>query len=156
MFEVNVTSKYRPDIDGLRALAVSLILLFHIDYSSLQGGYIGVDFFFVISGFLITSILLKTKGSFKTMYINFLARRSLRIFPLYYFAILIFVIIGHPVVLENIGYLLTYTFNYRYPLITQANPLGHFWSLSVEEQYYLFWPIIVLALRHHIKILVFA
>jgi peptidoglycan/LPS O-acetylase OafA/YrhL len=150
--------QYYQKIDGLRCIAIIAVMIHHIAsiFSTyIDWGYFGVDLFFVISGFLITSILLKTKGSFKTTYINFLARRSLRIFPLYYFAILVFVIIGHPVVLENIGYLLTYTFNYRYPLITQANPLGHFWSLSVEEQYYLFWPIIVLALRHHIKILVF-
>jgi len=149
---------YYQKIDGLRCIAITAVMIHHIAsiFSTyIDWGYFGVDLFFVISGFLITSILLKTKGSFKKVYINFLARRSLRIFPLYYFAILIFVIIGHPVVLENVGYLLTYTFNYRYPLITQANPLAHFWSLSVEEQYYLFWPIIVLALRNHIKILVF-
>lgn len=124
------------------------ILSTYIDW-----GYFGVDLFFVISGFLITLILLETKGSFKSAYGNFLARRSLRIFPLYYFALLILVLLGHPVVLQEIGYLLTYSFNYRYPMIHETNPVRHFWSLGVEEQYYLFWPFIVLGFKDRLNVL---
>lgn len=147
---------YYKKIDGLRCMAISAVLVHHIAsiFSSyIDLGYFGVDLFFVISGFLITLILLKSSGTFKVSYCRFLARRTLRIFPLYYFAILVLVIVGNPGVLDNIKYFLTYTFNYRYPFITQPNPLGHFWSLSVEEQYYLFWPIIVLALRRWFNIL---
>ena len=148
--------KYFEKIDGLRFIAISAVLVHHIAgvFSAyIDWGYFGVDLFFVISGFLITLILLKSKGSFKKVYGNFLARRSLRIFPLYYFALAILVVIGHPIVLENIGYLLTYTFNYKFPFISEDNPVGHFWSLCVEEQYYLFWPFIVLGLKKHLNIL---
>lgn len=148
---------YYPKIDGLRFIAIVAVLLHHlasIFSTYIDLGYFGVDLFFVISGFLITSILLETKENFKLTYLNFLARRSLRIFPLYYFALLLLVIIGHPVVLREIGYLLSYTFNYRFPLIEEANPVGHFWSLAVEEQYYLFWPIIILGLKNHLKVLI--
>ncbi len=148
---------YYEKIDGLRCVAISAVMVHHmagILSTYIDWGYFGVDLFFVISGFLITLILLKTKGSFKAAYGKFLARRSLRIFPLYYFALLILVLIGHPVVLKEIGYLLTYTFNYKYPMIQEANPVGHFWSLGVEEQYYLFWPFIVLGFKNRLKVLI--
>jgi peptidoglycan/LPS O-acetylase OafA/YrhL len=148
--------KYFEKIDGLRCIAISAVLVHHITgiFSTyIDWGYFGVDLFFIISGFLITLILLKSKGAFKKVYGNFLARRSLRIFPLYYFALALLFIIGHPVVREHIGYLVSYTFNYKYPFITEGNPIGHFWSLCVEEQYYLFWPIIVLGLKQHLNIL---
>lgn len=141
---------YYQKIDGLRCLAIIAVMVHHmagILSTYVDWGYFGVDLFFVISGFLITLILLKTKGSFKAAYGKFLARRSLRIFPLYYFALLILVLIGHPLVLQELGYLLTYTYNYRYPMISEASPVGHFWSLGVEEQYYLFWPFIVLGFK---------
>jgi peptidoglycan/LPS O-acetylase OafA/YrhL len=147
---------YYQKIDGLRSVAIAAVMLHHIAgiFSTyLDWGYFGVDLFFVISGFLITTILLNSKGSFKNSYANFLARRSIRIFPLYYFALLILYILGNPVVLKEIGYLLSYTFNYRYPFIEEANPVDHFWSLGVEEQYYLFWPLLVLSLRKSIILL---
>jgi peptidoglycan/LPS O-acetylase OafA/YrhL len=146
--------QYFQKIDGLRFIAISVVFVHHIAsiFSTyIDWGYFGVDLFFVISGFLITLILLKSKGKFKKVYGNFLARRCLRIFPLYYFALAILIIIGHPVVRENIGYLLSYTFNYKFPFITEDNPVGHFWSLCVEEQYYLFWPFIVLGLRKQLN-----
>lgn len=147
---------FYPKIDGLRFIAISAVLVHHmagIFSTYVDWGYFGVDLFFVISGFLITLILLKSSGNFRASYGRFLARRTLRIFPLYYAVILLLFIVGNSAVLDNITHLLTYTFNYRYPFVTQSNPLGHFWSLSVEEQYYLFWPIIVLALRNYINIL---
>lgn len=150
--------KYFEKIDGLRFIAIAAVMVHHIAsiFSTyIDWGYFGVDLFFIISGFLITLILLNAKGSFKSTYGRFLARRSLRIFPLYYFVIFILVLLGQPVVLQEIGYLLTYTFNYRYPMITEANPVGHFWSLGVEEQYYFFWPFIVLGLKNRQKVLIF-
>jgi peptidoglycan/LPS O-acetylase OafA/YrhL len=144
-------------IDGLRCLAIVAVMVHHIAsiFSTyIDWGYFGVDLFFIISGFLITLILIRAKGSFKSSLGRFLARRSLRIFPLYYLVLLILAIIGHPVVIREIGYLLTYTFNYRYPSIQEGNPVGHFWSLGVEEQYYLFWPFIVLGLKKNMKLLI--
>lgn len=148
---------YYEKIDGLRCVAISAVMVHHmagILSTHIDWGYFGVDLFFVISGFLITLILLNTKGSFSTVYGKFLARRSLRIFPLYYFALFLLVLTGNPVVLQEIGYLLTYTFNYRFPMIKEANPVGHFWSLGVEEQYYLFWPFIVLGFKNRLKVLI--
>lgn len=148
---------YYPKIDGLRFIAIAAVMVHHIAniFSTfIDWGYFGVDLFFVISGFLITSILLKSTGTFKSTYGNFLARRSLRIFPLYYFTLTILILIGHPVVWGEMGYLLTYTFNYRFPHIELANPVGHFWSLSVEEQFYLFWPFMVLGFKNRPKLLI--
>ncbi len=118
-------------------------------------GFYGVDLFFVISGFVVTTVLLKpTERSFKEDYIRFLGRRALRIFPIYYVTIFIFWLAGHTVVRENLVYLLTYTFNYArvyYDLPKSAvNP---FWSLCVEEQFYLLWPFGVLLLKNKKKAL---
>lgn len=149
---------YYQKIDGLRSVAIILVIVHHtasIFSKYVDLGYAGVDLFFVISGFLITSILLKSKDGFSKSYKIFFARRSLRIFPLYYFSLLILFLLGHPIVIQEIGYLVTYTFNYRYPFVRDANPIGHFWTLGVEEQYYLFWPLLVLGLRKRLYILIF-
>ena len=148
--------KYFEKIDGLRFIAILAVMVHHIAsiFSTyIDWGYFGVDLFFVISGFLITTILLKSKGNFKTLYYKFLARRSLRIFPLYYFVLILLILLGNEIVKDNIIYLATYTFNYQYPFIDTPNPVGHFWSLSVEEQFYFFWPFIVIGLRYKEKTL---
>lgn len=147
--------KYYDKIDGLRGVAILLVLVDHflLEYFTgtrireINTGYYGVDLFFVISGFLITSILLKVKGdSFKSKYVNFIVRRALRIFPIYYLTLLVLFSLNLPIVRDKIVYLLTYTYNYSHVYSTLNHPITHFWSLSVEEQFYLFWPVLVLLL----------
>lgn len=140
----------------MRFVAILAVFIHHIDnkFSSyISWGYFGVDLFFVISGFLITSILLKTDGSFKTIYLQFIARRSLRIFPLYYLVLLVLLLAGIFVVEKNAISLFTYTFNYSFPFLDLNNPIMHFWSLSTEEQFYLFWPFVVLGLKKELNVL---
>ena len=151
--------KYFERIDGLRFVAISLVLIQHFASTigtKISAGYYGVDLFFVISGFLITSILFNSKEkSFGRAYKNFIGRRTLRIFPIYYATILILWILNLDVVREKLLWLITYTFNYAWILYDIPNrPINHFWSLCVEEQFYLFWPFIVLFLRNYPKILI--
>ena len=150
---------YFPALDGLRGLAILLILLFHnFDFLPFfQQGWIGVDLFFVLSGFLITGILIKKKETTHFLR-NFYARRILRIFPIYYLSIIIFLFI-----LPN---LVNYPPGLRYFIINQYwfwleiqnwlfilkpsgnnNFLNHFWSLALEEQFYLISPWIILFIR---------
>lgn len=120
----------------------------------ISAGYYGVDLFFVISGFLITSILLNSKGSFLQAYGRFVGRRTLRIFPLYYLAIGLLFAVGYQPCRDAVVFLLTYTYNYAW--VKYELPMGmltHFWSLAVEEQFYLFWPWLVLGLRRHPRLL---
>ena len=143
-------------LDGLRGLAVLLVLWGHTPLELLgainaklsfivQPGYLGVDVFFVLSGFLITRILLADRGKPKALK-NFLIRRFLRIFPIYYLTILVLVFI------EPGAYLLYsffYLSNYYFPFVHGdpelfRTPLSHGWSLAVEEHYYLFWPLLVM------------
>ncbi len=149
---------YYKKIDGLRFVAISMVLIEHFAYfigSKFSAGYYGVDLFFVISGFLITSILLNSKDpSFVNAYKKFIGRRTLRIFPLYYLTVTILFLAQVEVAQKYIVFLLTYTYNYvevyyHVPL----NALSHFWSLCVEEQFYLFWPFIVLGFRRKPQIL---
>lgn len=125
----------------------------------MAAGYIGVGLFFVLSGFLITNILLNTTESphyFRTFY----ARRSLRIFPLYYGVLLVLLLLTIPMHLTWGGwfpYLLTYTANCRFWLANQLIPLSpfninHFWSLQVEEQFYLVWPLVVYKVRRPLRL----
>ncbi len=152
--------KHYGKIDGLRFIAIALVLVHHFSYSigrNFTIGYYGVDLFFVISGFLITLILCKSKGNFKSAYKNFIGRRTLRIFPIYYLTVLILYLLNLEVVRNYLLTILTYTFNYtiaynKLPL----TPISHFWSLCVEEQFYLFWPFIVLPLRNNYRYLVWA
>ncbi|HAM9039750.1 TPA: acyltransferase, partial [Salmonella enterica] len=87
-------SKYRPDIDGLRAVAVLSVVIFHYFPSILPGGFVGVDIFFVISGYLITSIILKSASSNSFSYVEFYKRRIIRIFPALSIVLISCIIIG--------------------------------------------------------------
>ncbi|WP_121357021.1 acyltransferase family protein [Flavisolibacter nicotianae] len=143
--------KYNPQLDGLRCVAISLVLISHFFWqlgTKTALGFYGVDLFFVISGFLITSILLKSEEPFRKAYGKFIGRRTLRIFPIYYLTVFVLLLIGNTNAQEYKYNLLTYTYNYamayqKLPI----NELGHLWSLCVEEQFYLFWPFLVLGLR---------
>jgi peptidoglycan/LPS O-acetylase OafA/YrhL len=141
----------------LRSIAILLVLIEHYAFvvgRHISAGYYGVDLFFVISGFLITTILVKSDQHFPTAYRKFLGRRTLRIFPIYYLTILILFIIGNEHVHKYLIFCVTYTFNYAivYYKIPDTS-ISHFWSLCVEEQFYLFWPFIILGLRNRMTIL---
>jgi peptidoglycan/LPS O-acetylase OafA/YrhL len=142
---------YIKSLDGIRAIAILMVMAFHANL--LHFGWMGVELFFVLSGFLITTILWEEKfkqeprgEKFKRFWI----RRSLRIFPLYY-GFLLFLGITYLVFhfpgyyTTYIPYLATYTVNYtRLLLGWQGNPLfTHLWSLAVEEQFYLFFPLVI-------------
>jgi len=143
---------YIRSLDGLRGIAILLVMSFHAGLN--QFGWMGVQLFFVLSGFLITRILWKEKmtgGSRLLQFRNFWIRRSLRIFPLYFAFLallgLSYLVVAFPSYLpQYFAYLVTYTVNYTRtadwwivtPLFT------HLWSLSIEEQFYLFFPFIIL------------
>lgn len=152
--------EYYVRIDGLRFIAITLVLLAHFATyigEPISAAYYGVDLFFSISGFLITNILINTKGDnlFKTYY-NFIIRRALRIFPIYYIFIGILLICGLPIVKDKLLWLLTYTYNYAWIIYDiPGTPVNHFWSLAVEEQFYIIWPIIVLLTKKKPNILIF-
>jgi peptidoglycan/LPS O-acetylase OafA/YrhL len=147
------TKHYIPALDGLRGIAVLLVLWTHIPVGVLGGyadlargfvqpGYLGVDIFFVLSGFLITRILLVDKEKkFPLRY--FLLRRFFRIFPIYYLTLTIFLIV-HPV--PGLGWCYIYVSNFYFPFNPETNPLQHTWSLAVEEHFYLIWPLLVYVL----------
>ncbi len=150
---------YMVQLDGIRAFAVGGVIVEHWAsgmpqalrrlVESLDLGGLGVECFFVLSGFLITSILLETKErnlSFRESLGHFYVRRVLRIFPAYYFALLATYLLFAPM-RDVFGWHALYLSNI-YPAWHGGWPPigGHFWSLSVEEQFYLFWPLIVLSL----------
>ena len=144
-------TSYIKSLDGVRALAIVLVMLFHF-YFALEIGWIGVQIFFVLSGYLITKILLvsKEKADFGPYLKRFYWRRTVRIFPLYYVYLflvtIIFFFVGKPSNFgDTAGYLYTYTYNLQ-PLFTSFTHdafFTHFWSLCVEEQFYLFWPLLI-------------
>ena len=142
-------TRYLPQLDGLRAVAVACVLAFHfipgVDrYAPL--GSMGVRLFFVISGFLITGILLTWRGrplavALKTFYL----RRALRIFPVFYFALAAAAAINIGPVRETFAWHLTYLSNvYFYLRGDWHGSVSHLWSLAVEEQFYLVWPWLIL------------
>jgi peptidoglycan/LPS O-acetylase OafA/YrhL len=162
---------YRPDIDGLRAVAVMIVVLFHAWPNWLKGGFIGVDIFFVISGFLITSIIVQELKNEKFSIRQFYARRVRRIFPALITVVLATLAFGWYVLLKNefeqLGkhVLGAATFVSNFVLWNEAGyfdndhttkPLLHLWSLGVEEQFYLVWPLMLsLFFRRHAGILLF-
>lgn len=147
-----------PALDGLRGLAILLVVVYH-NFGFINVfffGWLGVDLFFVLSGFLITDILLKTVGK-KGYLKNFYIRRVLRIFPLYYLCLILFLIVLPQTTIQlDVQYyvdhqvwLWTYLQNWIYTFQSpgQTNALNHLWSLAVEEQFYLLWPLAVLIIR---------
>lgn len=145
---------YIKSLDGIRALAIILVMSYHAGLNYF--GWMGVQLFFVLSGFLITGILWKEKSRQETVsqkLKRFWVRRSLRIFPLYFGYLIIlgilFLTVHFPSYYTTYApYLFTYTFNYTRLLTAwQGNPLfTHLWSLSIEEQFYIFFPLIIFLL----------
>ncbi len=147
---------YRPDIDGLRAVAVVPVVLFHVGFPIVTGGFVGVDIFFVISGYLISSIIFKEISQDRFSYVDFYDRRIRRIFPAL-FVVLLAVITAAFFLLFPVEYLklgssvifsaLSLANVYFYVTINyfegDNNPLLHLWSLAVEEQFYLVFPLIL-------------
>lgn len=160
--------RHIPALDGIRGLAILLVLIDHLFWANSASGsklleligelreatYCGVNLFFALSGFLITGILLDTleiPHFFRTFYV----RRSLRIFPLYYGFLIVLLLLTKPLHFVWSGwqyFFLTYTTNLALwrggsPLNLSFFNIAHFWSLQVEEQFYLFWPVIVFRVR---------
>ncbi len=149
---------YRADIDGLRFLAVSSVFLYHLQPQLLPGGFLGVDIFFIISGYLITRILLRETSNGTFSLTNFYARRIKRIFPALFTVIILFtplaIISFAPETYNNYmrsaKYAAVQLSNFLFARKTgyfdegfQTQPLLHTWSLGVEEQFYLFWPLLI-------------
>ncbi len=166
---INQHSKYRPDIDGLRAIAILPVVLFHAFPSLLPGGFVGVDVFFVISGFLISSIIFRELELKKFSFLEFYSRRVRRLFPALSAvlgAVLLFGwfaldgdeyqmlgkhaaagagFVQNFVLWQEVGY---------FDVSSEIKPLLHLWSLAIEEQFYLFFPLIVwCAWRFGVKLL---
>jgi peptidoglycan/LPS O-acetylase OafA/YrhL len=160
--------EYRNDIDGLRAIAVLAVIVFH--FGHLPNGYLGVDVFFVISGFLITGIIMKKIEENRFSIVEFYLRRTRRIIPLSLFVSVVALIIGIitmlPDDLENLAQsviatnffsnniLQALTTRNYWDVVNEYNPLMHTWSLGVEEQYYLVYPfLIALVARYRASLL---
>jgi peptidoglycan/LPS O-acetylase OafA/YrhL len=149
---------YRRDIDGLRAIAVLSVLAFHAFPDALPGGFLGVDIFFVVSGFLITTIILQSLAAGNFSYRDFYARRIRRIFPALVLVLLATLAFGWYVLLpgefsqlgkQAIGGAaffanLVFLGDAGYFDVTsETKPLLHLWSLGIEEQFYIFWPLVL-------------
>ena len=150
--------KYRPEIDGLRAVAILPVIFFHAGISFFSGGYIGVDVFFVISGFLITHIILSELNDGRFSIRQFYERRARRILPALFtmlfvclpFAWLWMSPFQFKDFLQNLGSVIFFASNFilagesgYFAAAAEEMPLLHTWSLAVEEQYYLFIPLIL-------------
>lgn len=151
---------YRSDIDGLRAVAVASVVIYHAFPESLPGGFVGVDIFFVISGFLITTIILEglAKGSFN--FAGFYARRIKRIFPALLVVLAACIVAGWLILFPDdyrqfgthllaaaafVSNLLLWHEAGYFDAASELKPLLHLWSLGVEEQFYLIWPLLLVA-----------
>jgi peptidoglycan/LPS O-acetylase OafA/YrhL len=153
---------YRKDIDGLRAIAVLSVVIFHIYHKLLPGGFLGVDVFFVISGFLITSTIYKEIDRGEFSFSTFYVRRIKRILPAFYAMCAAVVVAGYlffipgdlVALLESIKacflFIANFFFASRYDYFASninEIPLLHAWSLAVEEQFYFIWPVILILLK---------
>lgn len=159
--------KYRPEIDGLRAVAVMPVMLFHAGFNAFAGGFVGVDVFFVISGYLITSIVVDDFKSGTFSLLNFYDRRVRRILPLLFLVILICIPFAWLLLLpvefrqfsRSIIAVSFFSSNFLFWMesgyfdsAAEMKPLLHTWSLAVEEQYYLFFPLLLIGLlKRHSK-----
>lgn len=157
-------SGYRPDIDGLRAVAIIPVLLFHAGISQFSGGYVGVDIFFVISGFLITQIIVRELDAGTFSITRFYERRARRILPLLITVLVTVTIASIAIdlpsdleavqrsVIATVLFVSNFHFFADVGYFSQAaetKPLLHTWSLAVEEQFYIGFPILLLFLAKH-------
>lgn len=158
--------KYRREIDGLRALAVVPVILFHAGFSTFSGGFVGVDIFFVISGYLITGIILQALADGNFSIVDFYERRARRIMPALFFVLIcstpfVFLwmtsdaidryfsdLLAVSLFVSNIAFFLQVDY---FAPSAELNPLLHTWSLAVEEQYYLFIPLILVVLWRYCR-----
>jgi peptidoglycan/LPS O-acetylase OafA/YrhL len=150
---------YRPALDGLRAVAIGMVILFHAGLSKASGGFIGVDIFFVLSGYLVTSMVLVQRAAGTLRLVDFYGRRARRLLPAALVVIagvsLVWLVIASPVdrapVAEDARWAALYLSNWHFADVSvdyfaaggSPSPFLHFWSLSVEEQFYLAWPAIM-------------
>jgi peptidoglycan/LPS O-acetylase OafA/YrhL len=157
------SDRYRPDIDGLRAVAVLAVVAFHAFPEAVHGGFVGVDIFFVISGFLITGIIARELEADKFSLATFYARRVRRIFPALIVVLCAVLVLGWlwmlpgPYAQLSSDVFASAAFSANFALWQQSGyfdveaarkPLLHLWSLGIEEQFYLLWPLVLmLALR---------
>ena len=158
--------KYRAEIDGLRAIAVVPIILFHAGFEYFSGGFVGVDVFFVISGYLITTIILSEKEQGTFSLVNFYERRFRRILPALFMVMLVSLIFSllwlMPSYMEDFSQSLmavsTFSSNILFwresgywEISNELKPLLHTWSLAVEEQYYVLYPLFLMQIWHFRK-----
>ncbi|WP_338508145.1 acyltransferase family protein [Pseudomonas poae] len=157
---------YRRDIDGLRAIAVLAVVLFHFGVPGVTGGFVGVDVFFVISGFLITSIIWRERQAGRFSFVEFWARRARRILPALFVMIVATLVAGWfllaPKDYEELGraahYQVIFTSNLLFArqhgyfeAASDIKPLLHTWSLAVEEQFYILFPLLLTLLSSRLK-----
>ena len=159
---------YRPDIDGLRALAVISVILFHINPNYMPSGFLGVDIFFVISGFLITSIIYREMAEETFTFANFYNRRIKRILPIFFVVLIIGLLVVWWLFLERdfhsitksaisaVFFLSNLYFSRDggyFDISSEEKPFNHIWSLSVEEQFYFIFPLVLLFIfkNRHLK-----
>jgi peptidoglycan/LPS O-acetylase OafA/YrhL len=154
--------QYRADIDGLRTVAVLPVVIFHLGTSLFSGGFVGVDVFFVISGFLITQTLLGERGTWRDALFDFYKRRIKRIFPALFVLYLCVMLAASLLLMSDqstevaksiiasiffVSNMLFYSQSGYFDGELDSNPLLHTWSLSVEEQFYIFFPLLIFFTR---------
>lgn len=169
-YRVKVSERFaeRPALDGLRAIAALLVLFFHAGVPFLAGGYLGVDVFFVLSGFLITSILIiEFRSTGRIRFSSFYARRARRLLPAALLVLLVTAVVYRNVappvaLLENEGGFVAaavYLSNWFFMAQSQdyfaeaayPSPVLHYWSLSVEEQFYVLWPALLIGILFAVR-----
>ena len=163
----NNKSKYLPSIDSLRALAVLAVIIYHVDVNYLPGGFLGVDLFFVLSGYLISSLIIKEykKTGSLNLY-NFYIRRARRLLPAVYFMItvvLVVMVMFNGVLLKKshldaiFGYIYSSNWWYIFHKLDyfdsfgSQSPFKHLWSLAIEEQFYMIFPLLFLLINRKKK-----
>ncbi|AWM94968.1 acyltransferase [Pseudomonas sp. 31-12] len=160
------TLAYRRDIDGLRAIAVIAVVLFHFGVPGFTGGFVGVDIFFVISGYLITSIIWNQRQAGRFSFVDFWARRARRILPALFAMIIAVLAVGWfllaPKDYEELGRSVRYQVMFvsnilfmrqdgYFDVASDLKPLLHTWSLAVEEQFYIVFPLLLTLLSSRLK-----